>query len=183
MFLRSLSNEYEHLVVTLENISGLSAEDTHARVIREEMRRTKNETEPEETALQSYTLSRSFPPRLKCFYCGKPGHKIAECRKKKYQDKMKRRSSFNNSENQPRSYAMLASSNSNSTEWIVDYGASYHISRRIDLFDKLSLQDIEETAIILANGRKVYATRKGSVILLTSSKQQVILNDVSTAKI
>lgn len=78
ILLRSLPNDYDQLVVTLENINNLKIGDIHARLMREEARKNTNQTGMNTTtALQSnISNERKLSRNNKCFYCDKPGHRI-----------------------------------------------------------------------------------------------------------
>lgn len=78
--LRSLSKPYESLVVTLENmLEGMAIEDLHARILREGLRQGDARPGVKDTgALLNATRNHS-KPRFKCYHCGKPGHKKAQC--------------------------------------------------------------------------------------------------------
>ena len=83
--LRSLSPNFETLVVTLENMADeLKIEDIHARIIREEMRQNGNNMKCiNGELLQARDFKRGG---FRCFYCDQPGHSARKCRKKRREE-------------------------------------------------------------------------------------------------
>ena len=126
ILLRSLSSDYDQFVVTLENIETLRVEDVHARIIREEQRKKTTEDKSINTALQSHTSWNDKRFKFKCFYCGKRGHKITECRTRKYDNRTKQSRSVRQASSS-NTYAMIASNDVHKYQWFIDSGASYHL--------------------------------------------------------
>ena len=181
ILLRSLPSEYDQLVVTLENVDGLKVEDVHARLIREEVRKKVNENGTQSTALQSITPRKRYGYNRKCFFCGKSGHRIAECRKRIYHERKKDQGHNNFNQKQPQTFAMAASSNNSKSSiinWFVDSGASYHISGNMTSFVRGSMEDINPIRIMLGNGEQVEALQKGIINLRVDENKYIILHDV-----
>lgn len=178
ILLRSLPPEYDQLVVTLENLDKLKVEDVHARLIREEVRRNSTNNASEPTALQSHTPWKSVKQSWKCFYCGKPGHKIAQCRKKKFDARTHNRRSESSTSSSNHSFAMIASNHSTVNEWFIDSGASFHIVGNESLLDTSSIKTIIPINITLGNGTRVQACKTGLVRMKLENNQEIILEDV-----
>jgi len=137
-------------------------------------------------------------PRLICHYCNKPGHIKAECRKRKADQARRFGNNPNPSstsahssagratDNQPQRVVALSatvSSNSPSSnkskEWIIDSGASRHITHEISLL--FNMQNLPApVTVYYGNGTTGVASVKGDVMLLdeTSEQPKLVLRDV-----
>lgn len=178
ILLRSLPQEFDQLVVTLENLENLKIEDVHARIIREEERRKSKIDNSQSTALQSHVKHHPMRKTFKCYYCNKPGHKMAQCRRKKYDDQRKQRTNVPTSSDEKQSYAMIATTNNRSEEWFVDSGASYHITGNEKLLQKESIKKIAPVSILLGNGTKVQACETGTVKMIIEDDTILELQEV-----
>lgn len=150
--------------------------------------------------LPSFNNSRvtSSKPRITCHYCNKPGHIKAECRKRQA-DLARRFGNHTNTsnngqssgtgrptDNQPqRVVALAATVSSNSTspskskDWIIDSGASRHITHDISLL--FNMRDLQEPVTVhYGNGTTGKATVKGDVMFLdeTADHPRLVLRDV-----
>lgn len=181
ILLRSLPSDYDQLVVTLENIDKLSIGDVHARLIREEARKSNDAKGLETTALQARKPEwRNSTRNNNCFYCNKPGHRIKDCRKRKY-DYNNNQKKYKNAQkygNDTKAYAMMAATSTEEVNWIVDSGASHHITSNIQLISKDSLVTTKSVGIYLGNNQKVESTQKGTVNLTLPNGNHIILKDV-----
>lgn len=192
ILLRSFTDDYSQLVVTLENIPDLKVEDGHARIVREEMRKTLANDNSEGTALRSTTTTRykghiarqkNDSKRTTCFYCGKEGHRIKDCySRKNYHERNQRRrvSPSNTISNRKNDYAMMATteSNSNATSWIIDSGASHHIVGNKELFVKGSLTESRPISILLGTNERVSSYYNGTINLCTENGTKIKLVNV-----
>jgi hypothetical protein len=139
-------------------------------------------------------------PRLYCHYCNKPGHIKAECRKRKADQARRFGNNPNPStstsahssagratDNQPQRVVALSatvssnspSSTSKSKEWIIDSGASRHITHEISLL--FNMQNLPApVTVYYGNGTTGVASVKGDVMLLdeTSEQPKLVLRDV-----
>ncbi|KAE9074565.1 hypothetical protein PF005_g28294 [Phytophthora fragariae] len=107
----------------------------------------------------------------KCFYCKKTGHKETECRKKKADEErglVARETS---------DYAFTATSAMGKTEWLVDSGASSHMTSVRDKF--VSMKELKTPVrTTIADGKKVDAVAMGTVGLKLMDGTSVTLSDV-----
>lgn len=164
--LRSLPKSYESLVVTLENIAEkLSIEEIHARVLREESRQKMSEDQEKSGSLlqgkANYQKPR-FP--FNCHYCGKKGHKIADCRKRKKDLKNSSQSSSSNTTSGNFLMAEKEQKNINGT-WYMDSGASFHMTNNRKWFVEETLRRTEPVTIRLGDGTHVKSTEKGNILM------------------
>ncbi|KAE8908976.1 hypothetical protein PF001_g9300 [Phytophthora fragariae] len=102
---------------------------------------------------KAFTAKKSYDKRRfngKCFYCKKTGHKETECRKKKADEErglVARETS---------DYAFTSTSAMGKTEWLVDSGASSHMTSVRDKF--VSMKELKTTVrITIADDRKIDA--------------------------
>lgn len=109
-------------------------------------------------------------PQKRCFHCGIPGHVIAECRKLQREQQA---GSANSKEQKysgtPAAFKMMAlaaTSSSYHDQWVVDSGASHHITGRKG--DLSNIQELDTPMdISFGNGAKGTATHVGDVFLTT----------------
>ena len=104
--------------------------------------------------------ARGSQEQRECYYCGKRGHLRKDCRKKQRDDKTNERqrgSSHNN-------VAMTAVATSGRSGWVLDSGASRHITNRVDnLLEAKPLDD--DIVITFGNGETAKAEACGDVEL------------------
>ncbi|GMF42867.1 unnamed protein product [Phytophthora fragariaefolia] len=124
--------------------------------------------------MESGTRHKSYDKRRhngKCFYCKKTGHKDTECRKKKA-DEERRQVARETSD-----YAFTSTSVMGKTEWLVDSGASSHMTSVRDKF--VSMKELKTPVrITIADGRKIDAVAMGTVGLKPMDGTSVTLSDV-----
>ena len=120
--LRSLPNEYESLVQALRLSFVTVTKEAAIRVIKNEsVRLSTNPGSTGAVALTSATIKKKFEKKskaqIKCYNCGKTGHYKNECRspKKDY-------------ESGDSSYVALNTGVRDDNVWIIDSGASNHMS-------------------------------------------------------
>eukprot|EP00170_Pyropia_yezoensis_P002218 contig_9315_g2222 len=109
-----------------------------------------------------------------CFYCKKPGHKIAECLKRKATDKKKgggRGDEKGKGDDKKLAYAARvtpkvaaqAVATTRSDEWVVDSGTTHHMARGSTPFTpKAKVDDLVTTA----SGGTLVADNRGDATLL-----------------
>lgn len=165
--LRSLPSSYESLVVTLENlIDNLTVEDIHARIIREESRKSKSSTDVDmDSSVEGLFQAKD----IRCHHCGKKGHKKFQCWKLKAERRRKNerrnRDGGNGRTKGSGSHAFMANARSDNvtTSWYIDSGASYHSTSNTSLFLPGSLREVKSRRIELADGSHVTANQIGQV--------------------
>jgi transposase InsO family protein len=104
---------------------------------------------------------------VECFYCGKRDHIKAECHKR-----------IRDEANKNKSVALTTIGTSSSTiEWILDSGATSHITSDRNLLS--NAQELQPTHPVgLGDGRIVYATAMGEVLLRRANGDTVTLMGV-----
>ena len=175
--LRSLSQRYDHLFVTLENqVDSLNIKDLHARIYREEVCQDSTE---ERT---SQALSAQFKPsssrsgdnrRKKCFYCGKKGHVRADCFKRKNEEQQSRSSLQQHSTKKSDGHFLMAldsGCDQGKSTWYIDSGASFHICKDQKLFNKSPEELSIPKNIEIGNGSQIIAKHKGDVDIVSTTK-------------
>lgn len=114
-----------------------------------------------------------------CHYCGIPGHKAPDCRKKQ-RDLARNRQQQNNalSANKPAYIFSAVFDNSNiSSFWYLDSEASHHMSPNKDLFCDYQLLDTPRI-ILLGDNSSHRALGYGSVLLQVPTGQTLLISDV-----
>ena len=104
---------------------------------------------------------------VECFYCGKRGHIKSECRKR-----------IRDEESKDKTVALTTiSTSASSTDWILDSGATSHITSQRGFL--VNAQELQPTHPVgLGDGRIVYATAMGDVLLRQSNGGTVTLMGV-----
>lgn len=185
----SLPESYESLLVALESrTDNLTAEIVRTRLLQEEARRKEN-TVKEESAFfvkggkgkkewqrpsEGEHRNRDKKTVMKCFHCGKKGHKAVECRKRLAEKSQAKRASED--------AAFIAAyivSPGNDNEWYVDSGATQHLSSRKEWFHQY--KDISPRNIYLANNHVIIAKGMGTVhvnLMVKGEKRNISFQDV-----
>ncbi|UYV76700.1 hypothetical protein LAZ67_14001823 [Cordylochernes scorpioides] len=170
LLLCSLPESYEGFRTAIETRDELpSFETLKVKMLEEEIRQTQlNGTTNTEQAFLGNPERKNLPSTSKpkpkgfpfsCHFCGKKGHKAADCRKRK---------SRNPKNEMVASFGTKYLSKLGANEWCLDSGATTHMCSSRDSFDHF-----EETApvkITLANGGFIEALGKGKVKLECSGK-------------
>lgn len=168
----SLPQSYENLIVALESrADSLTAEIVRTRLLQEEARRKENDpARHEEAALlaknkgkkegqwREESHQRNYDKRIKCFNCGKKGHKAAECREGLAEDESQAKWA---STKDVAFGAVCAVGPRDDNEWYVDSGATQHLSSKKEWFSNFS--EIEPRKIYLANNHAIVAKGIGTV--------------------
>ena len=106
--------------------------------------------------------SNRVPPGTKCFHCGKGGHWKKECYKRKAEEQAGRGTGRNGE------FTFLAEDPASvpGSNWIIDSGASQHLSRNRNEF--LTYRSISQSqSITIANGTKLQANGIGDIEIAT----------------
>ena len=166
--LSSLPEDYDNLVQSLSSADHLNIETVTQRLLCEESRRKDKQALVEPAAL----VSKAGKKKWKCTYCKKNGHTADRCWSKPENDQS------DDSENPvgPRESKISAPSKAYTAEtnnlnkqpevysWYIDSGASFHMC--CDLRSFTSHETIPDWPVTIANGEKINAKAKGTVILL-----------------
>ncbi|KAF2904494.1 hypothetical protein ILUMI_01677 [Ignelater luminosus] len=181
--LLSLPKSYEAVVAALETLDQqkLTLDFLKSRLI-DEYNKRKNQN----CATSSRDDSTAFGPskvkfKYNCYNCGKPEHKLSECRFKteghwKKQHKPKRYQSANiceQEENKNQDYISFNASSKKSQvvnneerdtiTWILDSGASEHMVNRLEYFYKLEDLEIPVQITIAKDGEHLIAKKCGYI--------------------
>jgi hypothetical protein len=179
ILLGSLNDQYDTVIKIIENTTNIDLLDAKEMLRREHEKLTKNESD--EIALQASRQQNQKDGiqcrrngkgrnngRFKgvCFYCDKAGHKASECRKKK--------SAKQNSNDE---HVFAASVGQTSSAWLLDSGASSHMSSHRNEFIEYRTLDTPIN-ISIANGSKLSAVGIGSVRITLPNKERVRIEEV-----
>lgn len=170
ILLSSLPDEYETLITALETRSedDLTLEAVKGKLTDEWMKRRSREAcdEGAESVLQTNARGSND----KCFFCKKGGHVKADCEKfklwkaQKIPKKFNPREKANNVVQEETSCAnwtfIVSKRSSGGISWIIDSGATCHITNDRSFFEDLDEGVREE--IYVANGYKVTSSGKGA---------------------
>lgn len=129
-----------------------------------------------------------------CYFCGRPGHMIAECNyRKRYEDhQQKRNKNQANSanllhdkknDNVSSSYFMgmagaQQTHNIGGIDFVIDSGASHHMIKDDTLFEDFVVLQPPIEIEIAKTGTFIYATKKGNIRIITNLEKTGILEEV-----
>ena len=204
--LAGLPKDYDMLVTVLEN-SGttLTLKDVMAKLLLAEQRNGINDNNgnSSETALLTNANAFRRPGATggrpsgnnnnrretrECYYCHRQGHLSRDCRKKKHDNE--RHGTARHDTTRPRpgfngikpTIALTATASGFTDDmWIIDSGASRHITHCVDkLVAPVIPEAGEGSKISYGNGSSGSATAMGTVVLLDSpsSSRRLVLQDV-----
>lgn len=177
ILLGSLPAQYELIVSIIENMGDISLIEVKEKLLKEHEKLSSQEAT--ETAFKArarsapakYGVGRKFgkrnPPkkdasfRGRCFGCNKVGHKQQECPNKKPEG---------------RDEVMFMANSAAPTGWLIDSGASSHMSP--DMADFCEYERLVPTIdVTVADGAKVHAVGKGTIVL-SSPKHRIKVTEV-----
>ncbi|GMF33981.1 unnamed protein product [Phytophthora lilii] len=168
--LGSLTDEYRMISTVLENSPNVTL--AYAIQALSGVEASDKSSSAQERAFA--TKKREYGKRRfngKCFYCKKTGHKESECRKKKAVEGREEVAQ------EASDFAFTATSAMEKTEWLVDSGASSHMTSVRDKF--VSMKELKTpVGITIADGTKIDAIAKGTVALRLMDGTTVTLSDV-----
>lgn len=167
ILLAGLSDEFKPMIMAMES-SGLNIT---ADLVKSRLLENNYEKDPKNSAFLSKSQNKNKKPtsKLKCFNCGKKGHKAAECRSKaKSEEKTaeKSKTAF--------SAVYLSKNETNMDEWYIDSGASYHMSPFIELFENNKSSSITE--ITVANNDKMKVAGSGKLKIVINQREIEVNN-------
>jgi transposase InsO family protein len=171
LLLGSLTDEYRLICSVLENTPNVTL--AHAIESLSGVEASEDTSPSQERAFASTKrgqIKRRF--NGKCHYCQKIGHKEVDCRKKKADEGRGNRAQADAS-----SLAFTAASTMARSEWLVDSGASSHMTSVREKF--VTMQNLKEPIrIIIADGTKIDAVAIGTVGFTLKDGTAVTLSDV-----
>ncbi|KAE9224632.1 hypothetical protein PF002_g14635 [Phytophthora fragariae] len=169
LLLGSLTDEYRMISTVLENTPNM----TLAYAIQA-LSGVDASDESSSTQQKAFVAKKSYDKRGfngKCFNCKKTGHKATECRKTKADEERGQVA------RETSDYAFTATSAMGKTEWLVDSGASSHMTSVRDKF--VSMKEVKTPVrITIADGKKIDAVAMGTVGLKLMDGTSVTLSDV-----
>lgn len=169
MILSSLPRSYDGLVTALE---ARSEADLTIFLIKSKLIDEYNRRKEINSSSNSGNCSilKTTESKLFCFFCKKNGHVKKNCRKykswkkkegKRKQDKNTDKRMISNKVNKVENNKFLfIISSHNSNDWIIDFGATNHVTSDKGYF--VSLEHMDSSSLNIANGEKVYVQGKGT---------------------
>lgn len=181
MLLSSLPRSYDTLITALETRpeNDLTISLVQSKLLEENQKKSKQL--PSETALKSAAESRSFKKNfntVECFFCKKKGHQKRDCRQ--YKDWLNKNPQKQVNTVQEQNFVFTTPHEKFSSEWIVDSGASCHISREKQSFVNLNVN--ARGQVMVGNGASISAEGRGECRIQFINEDNVpsseILSDV-----
>ena len=202
----SLPDSWKTLVVSLSNSapSGkLTLKMVKESMLNEENRRTERglATQSQVLVTEKRGRSKSRTPKsrdgndrsrgksqtrndFKCYYCDKPGHKQSQCRLWKKEQKQKgeaKKEGANTAAAADGDVTIICDVNSvnltcQDSHWVVDSGASYHVTSRRDVFS--TYRDGEFGNVKMGNNAECKIVGIGDVYMNTDTGCKLRLKDV-----
>ena len=180
--LSSLPDEYSTLVTAMEAQDRIpSWESVQEKLLHEELKLNhKFKSHESENALSSKVNGKPNKKSYKCYECGKVGHIRKNCyvflkKNGESKDGKANAAEVNNSEYDSCGLInVLSACNSNNESWILDSGATRHMSNDVNSFVKLIDLKVP-LEMKVGDGRIIKATGIGNVVLNVSSNNNCAL--------
>lgn len=96
----------------------------------------------------------------KCYFCGKLGHIKKDCRKLKTENDEK--SETKGKKQSGQAYMSAIGTDSEQGSWLIDSGASHHVTARLDWFTSYTPFEVPKS-LRLGDGRPMYAHGEGQI--------------------
>ena len=119
---------------------------------------------------------------LKCHHCGKPGHFIRECRKLKAEQKNSEGKTHNNNTAVANEEIVIIQEDNQANiarddaTWVIDSGASYHVTARRDFFSSYTSGNFGNVKMGNDGASKIVGI--GNIFLETNVGCRLVLKDV-----
>jgi hypothetical protein len=191
--LAGLPGEYDTVVTVLElNEDKLEVDEVLAKLLQAEQRLghgEKNDNrayftgKPIKQKIRAGSGGTATGTNKECWYCGKPGHLKADCRKKKRDEQRgggNQRGAGGNGAHRVVA-AMGASTMKWEREFVLDSGATHHIAGNRDLLLYVRKAD-REIDVTFANGTIGTAEYIGDALLEAGEKSVILLEGVLTSR-
>lgn len=174
--LGSLPSSYDGLITAMEahGEKSLTPSLVSAKIIEEFRRRQERDrvasTIEGADALRVTNFKRKSGSSITCFFCKKKGHVRSKCTEysawkanKVNKEQQQNKSKANVIEHDEYAEHLFFVGTRNSSDWIIDSGATCHIASKRDLFDMFDGSYRENVSV--ANGQMIAASGKGSIVL------------------
>ena len=188
--LAGLPGEFDILVTMLETSNDvLDLDSLLAKLLAVEQRASTKTADNKAYMLTNRerpaTTRSNGKEQRECYYCGKTGHLRKDCLKKRRDDARRGQAHGPRTSFQTRSsVAMTATTAENVDEWVLDSGASRHITNHLD--NMLNVRPVTEAVTItFGNGNQAKAEAIGDVELTglrDSDVEKTTLKDVLFVK-
>jgi hypothetical protein len=171
IMLTGLTDEYNPLVMALENSGTKISSDSVASVLlKEDVRRA-----PTSSNTNSALSTKKNVPQ--CSYCKKFGHLVSVCRKRKCNQNL---TNYTTDISLLSSFIDRSANHTSSTTWYIDSGATSHMCNNKDMFRDMTRQS---NSVTVANSEKVPSEGKGTVSLHVSNNIHTISNVLFVPKL
>src|SRR6184192_1852345 len=171
-----LPETFDHLITSLEvQDKDLSTHYVQGILLQHEARHNKGISDSKAFLAKRKNMDNKPNKSIKCFHCGKLGHKSPECRKRLAEEKAQANTMKPDVEDNIYTAFILAkAARSNDSSWCIDSGATQHITSNKE---SLSTYEILEPPrkIYLADNHIIMAKGIGNIPL------QLIVNGKMTA--
>lgn len=178
--LSSLPPSYDALVTALEVRDDLTFSMVYSKLIAEHLKR-KSAAAMDNSSSEFQTVLKTTHQKLKCFFCKKTSHLKKDCRKYKEWLKLKSPSNSEQKVNKVENNEFLFHINTESTDdkWVVDSGATAHVSNNKQLFDSFTQT---KGTVSMANNHNETVEGRGNInidlVNTKGEKARVTLLDV-----
>lgn len=162
--LGSLPSSYDNLITALEarNEDDLTSAFVRSKIIEEYRRRKERDGHNIDSTVLKVTYNQI--QKSSCKFCKKPGHVQKDCHKfTKWLENKRNRTDANLIEQSTSSYDDVLFVVGKMDGWILDSGATCHISCCKNLFETLNIKHREKVSV--ANGNEVVSSGRGSIIV------------------